>query len=115
MKPFPLTLIASALATGLLAASPTYAEPLRYWGRSPEGTGGWIELGRQQYYQIAPGTDIPAWGRVKEVHDDRLVVEQIRTESEKDALRQQGLFVYDEMEIHIPREDTRHPKTQSQR
>ncbi len=101
-----VALIAGGLAAGVAVTSPAYAQPLSYWGKSLEGNG-WIEFGHRQYYEIRAGTEIPAWGRVKEVHDDWLVVEQVRTGAEKDALRRKGLLVYDEVEIHIPREDLR--------
>jgi hypothetical protein len=103
-------LMGTALAASLLLASPGDAQDLRYWGQRPETATAVIELGPRHYYEIVAGTEIPAWGRVKEVRDDRLVVEQERTETDKEALRQQGLLDYDVLEIHIPREDLRHPE-----
>lgn len=104
-------LIAGALTMGLVSASPGEAQQLRYWGKQqPEAATGWIELGHQQYYEIGAGTEIPAWGRVKEIGGDRLVVEQVRTEAEKLRLQEQGALVDDVLEIHILREDLRHPQ-----
>ncbi len=105
-----IMLIAAVLAAAFATGSPGRADQLRYWGKPPEAANGWIELGHRQYYEIGAGTDIPAWGRVKEVGDDLLVVEQVPTESEKRGLQEQGAVVYDVLEIHIPREDLRHPR-----
>src|SRR5262249_53885456 len=101
-------LIASVVGASLVTASAASAQPLWYWGKSV-GSRGLIELDSERYYEVEVGTEIPAWGRVKEILDDRVVVEQIRTNAEKDVLRRQGHLVYDEMEIHILREGLRRP------
>ena len=106
-----MALIPGVLAAGLAFASPGDTEQLRYWGKQPAVPRGWIELGHRQYYEIDAGTEIPAWGRVKEVADDRLVVEQARTEAEKLRLQEQGALVYDVLEIHVLHEDLRHPRS----
>jgi hypothetical protein len=80
-----------------------------------EAPTGWIELGPQQYHEIGVGSEIPGWGRVTEVRDDRLVVEQPRTEDEKQRLQDQGALVYDVLELHILREDLRNPHSPSPR
>jgi hypothetical protein len=95
------------VALGLSSVSSGEAQQLQYWGREGGAPTGWIELGHERYYEVEPGTDISAWGRVKEVHDDRIVVEQVRTEAEKRELHEQGALVYDVLEIHILREDLR--------
>ncbi len=103
-----IALIAGVLAGALLAAPSVEAQPLRYWGKQPGAGTGWIDLGPRGYHEIEPGTEIPGWGRVKEVTNSRLVVEQMRTEAEKLSLRERGLLVYDVLEIHVLREDLRH-------
>ena len=49
-----------------------------------------------------------AWGRVMEVTDQHLVVEQTLTDDQKRHMREQGALPYDSLEIHVPREDPRH-------
>jgi hypothetical protein len=105
-----VALIVPILAAALAFASRGDAELLRYWGTPPEGAIGWIELGHGQYYEIGTGTDIPGWGRVKRVGVDHLVVEQVRTEVEKRRLHERGALVTDVLEIHVLREDLRHPR-----
>jgi len=95
------------IAAAVLFASLGEAEPLKYLGRQGEVPTGWIEFGHQQYYEIDAGTDIPSWGHVKEVRDDRIVVEQVRTEAEKQGMKERGALVHDVLEIHILREDLR--------
>jgi hypothetical protein len=56
-------------------------------GPTGRGPTGWIEFGHEKYYEIGAGTEIPSWGHVVEVRDDRIVVEQVRTEAEKRAWR----------------------------
>ena len=100
-----------ALLGGTVAAvvsmSLGQAEPLKYLGRQGEVPTGWIEFGHQQYYEIGAGTEIPSWGHVVEVRDDRVVVEQVRTEAEKRRMEERGALVHDVLEIHILREDLR--------
>lgn len=105
-----VALIAVMLATGLISISSGHAQQLRYWGQSPGAAKGWIEFGPGKYYEIAPGVEIPGWGRVKAVSDSRLIVEQVLIEEQKERLRDQGAMVYDVLEIHIPHEDLRYPK-----
>jgi hypothetical protein len=102
--------VALAILIGsLAAASPARAEPLRYLGKEAGAPTGWIELGHGRYHEIGPGTKIPAWGIVKELSDERLVVELVRTEADKERARRQGALVHDVLELHIPRDDLRHP------
>src|SRR6266571_2325212 len=96
-----IALMAGVLAAGLVSATSLEAQPLRYWGKQPDAAVAVIELGDQEYYQVQPGTEIPRWGRVKDVSESRLVVQQARTEAEKRRLRERGLLVYDVLEIHI--------------
>jgi hypothetical protein len=103
MKLIPLI---STLAVGL-AVSSSNAEQLRYLGRPPDSSIGLIELGAREY-SVKPGTEIPAWGRVMEVTDQHLVVEQTLTDDQKRHMREQGALPYDSLEIHVPREDPRH-------
>jgi hypothetical protein len=93
----------------LLAVSPANAEPLRYLGKRPESSTAVIELGAREY-SVNPGTEIPAWGRVKAVTDQHLVVEQMLTDDQKHHMREQGALPYDSLEIHVPREDPRRPR-----
>ena len=102
-------LILGALVAGLASVSAGHAEQLRYWGQHPETSAGLIELGPKEY-SVKPGTEIPAWGRVKEVSDQRLIVEQTLTEDEKRRMREQGALPYDILQIHVPREDLRQPR-----
>ncbi|SRR6266446_4437659 len=110
-----VALIAGVLAAGLVAASSLHAQPLRYWGKQPGAATGFIELGDREYYAVEAGTEIPAWGRVKQVDEFHLVVEQVRSESEKGQLRQRGAMVYDVLEIHILRQDLHHLQGESLR
>jgi len=105
----------TALALMILAAWPgsaaaAAAQELRYWGRSPGTATGVIELGHGTYYEIAPGADIPGWGRVKEVTDDLLVVERARSAAEMQQAQERGALVHEAIEIHIPRHDLRLPR-----
>ena len=92
-----------------LLCSPGEAEELRYWGARPDLSVGWVQLGDEQYYEITVGSDIPAWGRVREIGADRLIVEQVTPEAEKARLRETGALVHDVLEIHIPHEGRRFP------
>jgi hypothetical protein len=89
------------------AAAGGEAQSLQYWGREAEARWGWIKLGAGKAHAVEPGTEIQSWGRVKEVHDDRIVVERVVTEAEKRDLEARGALVYDVLEIHILREDLR--------
>jgi hypothetical protein len=104
-----IALIAGVLSAGLVAASPGAGQELRYWGKQAGTASGRIEMGHGAYYEIGPGTEIPGWGRVKEVSESHLVVERVLTESQKSQLREQGAMVYDVLHIHIPNEDLRRP------
>jgi hypothetical protein len=95
------------IATTAVSVSPGEAEPLKYLGRQGEVRTGWIEFGHERYYEIGAGTEIPFWGHVVEVRDDRIVVEQVRTEAEKQGMEERGALVHDVLEIHILREDLR--------
>ena len=106
MKFVPLLI--NTLAAGL-AVSAANAEPLRYLGKHSDSSTGVIELGHREY-SVKPGTEIPAWGRVKDVTDQHLVVEQTLTDDQKHHMREHGALPYDSLEIHVPREDPRHPR-----
>ena len=95
------------IVAAVVSVSIGEAEPLKYLGRQGEVPTGWIEFGHEKYYEIDVGTEIPSWGHIKEVHDDRIVVEQVRTEAEKQAMAERGALVHDVLEIHILREDLR--------
>ena len=102
--------IAGVLAAALIFASPGDAQPpLRYWGRQAASATGLIELGHGEYYEVGPGMEIPAWGRVKEVSESYLVVEQVRVEGEQRQMRELNAMAYDVLEIHVLRHDLRHP------
>jgi len=47
------------------------------------------------------------WDAVPAVRDDRIVVEQVRTEAEKRGMEERGALVHDVLEIHVLREDLR--------
>jgi len=95
----------AAVTPGLAPASSGATEQLRYWGKEPGATAGVIELGHEQYYTVVAGTQIPSWGRVKEVGDSSLTLERIVTETQKSDLRERGALVHDVFHIQIPRED----------
>jgi hypothetical protein len=95
------------IAAVAVSASLGEAEPLKYLGRQGGVPTGWIEFGHEKYYEIGAGTEIPSWGHVVEVRDDRIVVEQVRTEAEKRGMEERGALVHDVLEIHILREDLR--------
>ncbi len=95
------------IAAIVVSVSVCEAEPLKYLGRQGGVPTGWIEFGHEKYYEIGAGTEIPSWGHVVEVRDDRIVVEQVRTEAEKQDLEERGALVHDALEIHILREDLR--------
>ena len=105
-----MTTSVGALAFGLIFTAPVHGQPLQYWGKQPQALTGWVELGNEDYHEVGVGAELPGWGRVKEVHDDRLIVEQVRTESEKQRLQEQGALVYDVLQIHLLRQDLRHPE-----
>lgn len=100
-------MLIAAMAAGFAVPAGGPTDHVRYWGRRAERAPGWIELGQGRYYEVQPGTEIPSWGRVKEVGEARLVIEQTRTPAEKRRLQQQGALVYDVLELWIPREDLR--------
>ena len=103
-----LRLVAVILLAGLGLPWPSAAQTVRYWGRQEDGTSsGWLELAPDVYREVRPGTELPGIGRVKEVLDDRLVVEREATEAEKDAQYARGGLVHDVLEIHIIREPRR--------
>jgi hypothetical protein len=99
--------IVLSVAIVLAAAAASQAQPLLYWGRAARTPAGWIQFGAGEAQTVEPGVEIPAWGRVKEVHDDRIVVERAVSEAEKQDLEARGALVYDVLEIHILREDLR--------
>ena len=101
-------LLINMLAAGL-AVSSANGEPLRYLGTHPDRSTAVIELGPRAFF-VKPGTEIPAWGRVKEVTDQHLVVEQTLTDNQKQRMREQGALPYDSLEIHVPREDPERPR-----
>jgi hypothetical protein len=114
-----IALIAGVLASVLAFASSGAAQPpLSYLGKpaasAPDSATGLIELGHGAYYEVGPGTEIPAWGRVKEVNESHLVLEQVRAEAEKRQMRQLNVMAYDVLEIHILRHDLRHPTSDRQ-
>jgi acyl-coenzyme A thioesterase PaaI-like protein len=95
------TLMLTALAAALLAAAGAHAQEVRYWGRvQGNAARGLIDL-HGQYYSVGEGDEIPGVGRVKQVTDEALIVEQTLTEAEKDHLAAQGLAVYDAKERRI--------------
>jgi hypothetical protein len=101
------TALLGGIAAAVVSVALGEAEPLKYLGRQGEVPTGWIEFGHGQYYEIGAGTEIPSWGHVKEVRDDRIVVERVRTEAEKQGMEERGALVHDALEIHILREDMR--------
>ena len=101
------TALLGGIAAAVVSVALGEAEPLKYLGRQGEVPTGWIEFGHEKYYEIGAGTEIPSWGRVVEVRDDRIVVEQVRTEAEKRGMEERGALVHDVLEIHILREDLR--------
>lgn len=103
-----LSRMALLVAVGLGAPAAATAEPLRYWGKHGNAATGWIDVGHGALYEIGAGTEVAAWGRVREVRDDRVVVERVLTESEKRAVRERGGQAHDVIEIHVLREDLRY-------
>src|SRR5258706_6422613 len=77
-----IALIVGVLGAGPVASAPGDAQEFRYWGKQADTATGWIEIGRASY-EIRPGTEIPGWGRVREVAESHLVGERVLTESEK--------------------------------
>lgn len=94
-------------ALSLIAPATLPAQPLRYLGRLPGEPGGWIELGDRAHTDVRVGEHIPGWGRVKEIRDDRIVIEQHRTNAEKDEMARRGALPYDVLEIHVLRDEGR--------
>jgi hypothetical protein len=92
---------------GVLSVSLSEAQPLKYLGRQEAVPAGWIEFGHGMYHEIGVGTEIPPWGHIVEVRDDRIVVEQLRTEADKQRMKERGALVHDVLEMHILREDLR--------
>ncbi len=104
-----MLLLAGLVAATFVGSGLDAGEPLRYWGTQEAPSTGWLDTGRGALYEVRVGSEIPGWGRVKEVHADHIVLERILTEDDKRALREQGALVHDAYEIHLPREDLRHP------
>ena len=95
--------IGAVMAVWLLWASALHGQEIRYWGKTPGATKGWVETQPGQYAEVGVGEEIPGWGRVKDVGDDHLIVEWVLSEADKERLRQQGMMAYDVLEIRIPR------------
>lgn len=106
-----MTRLVLLLAIALLSTAPTLAiaQPLRYLGRAADVPGGVITLGGHAHDDIHPGTDVPGWGRVTDVRDDRIVIERIRTDAEKEEMARRGALPHDVLEIHVLRDELREP------
>lgn len=96
------TWLLAALAAGLIGAPAAHAQEVRYWGRAqgtePRGVIDW----HGRYYSVAAGDEIPGVGRVTQVTDEALVVEQALTEADKDRLAAQGLAAPDAKARRLP-------------
>lgn len=79
------------------------AQQLRYQGPTPGAETGQIELAPGQVRAVAVGEEIPGWGRVTELAETHLLVEQRVSEAEQERLRSQGKVVYEILELRIPR------------
>jgi hypothetical protein len=102
------SLASSSMVVWFVCVSVGHAEQLRYWGQPQPGAAtGLIQLGASHYAGIEVGTEIPGWGRVTRMSDSYLVIEQVLTDAQRDALARQGAMVHDVLEIHVPREDQR--------
>lgn len=95
--------IVGVMAAWLLSVSALEAQELRYWGKASGARTGRIELQPGQYYEVKEGDEIPGWGRVKEIGDRSLIVEQALTEADQESLRRQGMLAYEVLEIKILR------------
>ena|SRR5215831_9219632 len=101
------SLASGAMVVWFVCVSVGHAEQLRYWGQNADTVTGVIQLGTNHHAGIEVGAEIPGWGRVKRMSDSHLVVEQVLTKEQREALSRQGAQVHDVLEIHIPREDLR--------
>lgn len=79
------------------------AQQLRYQGPTPGGRTGQIELAPGQVREVAVGGEISGWGRVTQLAETHLIVEQRVGEAEQARLRSQGKVVYDVLELRVPR------------
>jgi hypothetical protein len=92
---------AAALWAGWTAVG--VAEPLRYEGRTPGAQTGQIELAPGHVREVAVGDEIPGWGRVTDVAETHMLIEQRVSEAAQARLRSQGKAVYEILELRIPR------------
>ncbi|MGH7324140.1 MAG: hypothetical protein ACREJ9_05770 [Candidatus Rokuibacteriota bacterium] len=95
----------SLLVISMWSAVVVHAQELRYLGPNSSRPTGWIELSRGQVREVAVGEEIPGWGRVVEIAEMHLAVEQPVSEAEQDRLRSQGMATYEVLELRIPRAD----------
>lgn len=102
MKPSRAVWTALVIWTSL--ATLAHAQELRYLGPGP-GTTAWVELAPGQVREVTVGAEIPGWGRVAKIFATHLVVERRVSEAEQERLRNQGMAVYEALELHIPRID----------
>jgi hypothetical protein len=106
MKAAAIVAITGALVLSA-GATRVCAEPLKYLGKHPaDPAQGVVEQNGVQY-SVAPGSDVPGWGQVREIADDTLVIDRHLTDAEKDDLRARGAQVYDISRVRVPREDLR--------
>ena len=103
-------IILGLIVLWLLSPVVLNAQEIRYWGKNPSGEKGGIEMSKGRYYEVGEGDSLGGWGKVKEVGEHHLILEQVLTDEDKERLESQGKMVYDVLEIHIVREDIRLPR-----
>jgi len=100
------------LAVGLISAfvfavgMPAAAGELKYLGKSTTPGRGHILHGGQAY-EVDRDTDIPGWGRVKDITETTLVVDYELTDADKEQIRAVGGAPHDVKRTLILRDDLR--------
>lgn len=97
--------VCAVFALGMWSAPSAQPQALRYLGPDSSRPTGWIELAGEQAREVAVGEEIPGWGRVRDITETHLGIEQPVSEAEQARLRSQGMAAYEVLELVIPRAD----------
>jgi hypothetical protein len=90
----------------LLASTPALADKkLEYFGRDQAGAAV-IDHG-QGRHSATVGDEVPGWGRVKSIDDDKIVVERVLSDDERAALVKRKLIPFASEQTVVERADRR--------
>jgi hypothetical protein len=88
----------------LLASAPAFADrKIEYYGRDDTGAAS-VDEGAGRH-AVNVGDDVPGWGRVKSIDDDKIVVERVFTPDERAALQKKGLVPFASEQTIVERAD----------